>query len=168
MYRRTYTPLWVLLFVLLMGLVVACTPAGNEPGNAAATPTTDPNAPISSDDPTTEPEPMGDVITGTALIDTVDLLLLESFPLQMTAHITGNYQDGCTSLGEVKQERVDNLITLSVETVRPVDMMCTQALVPFEENIPVDIYGLPAGEYTINVNGITATFTLDMDNVLAE
>lgn len=168
MYRRTYTPLWVLLFVLLMGLVVACTPEENGAGNAAATPTIDPDTPVSSDDPATEPEPMGDVITGTALIDTVDLLMMESFPLQMMAHLTGNYQDGCTSLGEVKQERIDNVISLTIATVRPADMMCTQALVPFEENIPVDIYGLPAGEYTLNVNGVTATFTLDMDNILPE
>lgn len=170
MYRRTYTPLWVLLFVLLMGLVVACTPGENGVGNAAATPeptTTSDEPAFITDDPATKF--LDDVyVTGEAMIDTVDLLIMESFPLQMMAHITGNYPDGCTSLGEVKQERIDNVITLTIATVRPVDMMCTQALVPFEENIPVDIYGLPAGEYTVNVNGVTATFTLDMDNILPE
>ena len=168
MLRHTSKVLGLLLFVMVLSLMVACTPGENNAGDAAATPTPDPDFPVSSDDPTIEPEPTGEVITGTAMIDTVDLLILESFPLQMTALLTGNYPDGCTALGEVKQGRVDNVITLTVETVRPADMMCTQALVPFEENVAVDIYDLPAGEYTVSVNGVTATFTLDMDNVLAE
>ena len=64
------------------------------------------------------------------------------------------------------QERVENIITITVETTRPADMMCTQALVPFAENISVDINGLLAGEYSVIVNGVEAAFTLDTDNVL--
>jgi inhibitor of cysteine peptidase len=45
--------------------------------------------------------------------------------------------------------------------------VCTQALVPFEETIPLDVEGLLAGEYTVNVNGVMATFTLDVDNTPA-
>jgi inhibitor of cysteine peptidase len=166
MYHRTQKTLLNLILALMVGLMVACTPTGNDGGNAAATPTTDPNAPVSSDDPTTEPEPTGEIITGTAMIDSVDLLMLESFPLQMTAHVTGNYPDGCTGLGTVTQERVENIITITVETARPADRMCTEALVPFAENISVDINGLLAGEYAVIVNGVEATFTLDTDNVL--
>lgn len=166
MYRITLKAFLMLILALMIGLIVACTPTGNEAGNAAATPTTSPDSPVSSDDPTTEPVPTGEVITGTAMIDSVDLLILESFPLQMTAHITGNYPDGCTGLGTVTQERVENIITITVETTRPADMMCTQALVPFEENVSVDIQGLLAGEYTVIINGVEAMFTLDMDNIL--
>ena len=166
MYRKTQKTLLILILALMVGLIVACTPTENDGGNAAATPTIDPDTPVSSDDPTMEPEPVGEVITGTAMIDNVDLLLLESFPLQMTAHITGNYPDGCTGLGTVTQERVENIITITVETTRPADMMCTQALVPFAENVSVDIHGLLAGEYSVIVNGVEATFTLDSDNVL--
>ena len=38
--------------------------------------------------------------------------------------------------------------------------------VPFEDTIPLDVYDLPAGAYTVDVNGVTNTFTLDVDNVL--
>jgi inhibitor of cysteine peptidase len=55
-----------------------------------------------------------------------------------------------------------------VETVRPADMMCTQALVPFEANIPVDIHGLLAGKYQVHINGVIASFTLDYDNILPD
>jgi inhibitor of cysteine peptidase len=46
--------------------------------------------------------------------------------------------------------------------------MCTQIVVPFEESIPLDVVGLPAGTYTVDVNGVTGSFTLDVDNQLPE
>ena len=156
----------LLLLILVMGAVVACTPAENDA--PTATPTLDPDAPVSSDDPTTEPVEQGDLIIGTAIVNSVDLLMLESFPLQMTATINGDFPDGCTTLGAVQQERIGNVINMTIGTSRPAGSMCTQALVPFTENVSVDIYGLPAGEYTVNVNGVTTTFTLDMDNIIAE
>ena len=160
----------LVVLILVMGLVVGCTPAGDDAPNAAATPTTDPNAPVSSDDPTPTPEPTlsGDLVIGTAIVNSVDLLMMESFPLQMNASIQGDFPDGCTSLGGVTQEQAGNVINITVMTTRPADQMCDQALAPFTESVPVDIYGLPAGEYTVNVNGVTATFTLDMDNILPE
>jgi len=38
-------------------------------------------------------------------------------------------------------------------------------LVPFEEIIPLEVYGLPAGTYTVNVNGVQGTFDLEVDNI---
>jgi inhibitor of cysteine peptidase len=46
--------------------------------------------------------------------------------------------------------------------------MCTQALVPFEERVDLDVQGLPAGTYTVDVNGISDTFTFDADNEIPE
>ena len=40
----------------------------------------------------------------------------------------------------------------------------TQALVLFEEMIPLEVRGLPAGEYRVVANGVAATFRLDVDN----
>jgi len=55
-----------------------------------------------------------------------------------------------------------------LETVRPREAVCTEALVPFEQNIPLDVYGLERGTYTVNVNGIEESFELTTDNVLPE
>jgi hypothetical protein len=44
-------------------------------------------------------------------------------------------------------------------------MACTLELVPFEQTIDLDVYGLPAGVYTVDVNGVTDTFELMVDNV---
>jgi len=38
-------------------------------------------------------------------------------------------------------------------------------LAPFEEIIPLEVYGLPAGTYTVDVNGVQATFDLEVDNI---
>ena len=44
--------------------------------------------------------------------------------------------------------------------------MCTEALVPYEQAVPLDVAGLPAGVYTVTVNGVSDTFELAVDNVL--
>jgi len=40
-------------------------------------------------------------------------------------------------------------------------------LAPFEEVIPLYVYGLPAGTYTVKVNGVQGSFDLEMDNLLS-
>jgi len=35
---------------------------------------------------------------------------------------------------------------------------------PFETSVTLDVLDLPAGTYTVKVNGVTAEFTFDMDN----
>jgi hypothetical protein len=38
------------------------------------------------------------------------------------------------------------------------------AIVPFEETVSLDVEGLPAGEYTVEVGELSQTFTLEQDN----
>ena len=46
-------------------------------------------------------------------------------------------------------------------------MLCTQAVRPFTEVIPLSVYGLEAGTYTYEVNGeFSGQFTLQQDNVI--
>ena len=47
-------------------------------------------------------------------------------------------------------------------------MMCTQAIVPYEEKVPLDVYGLKAGEYDVNVNTVTDSFELSIDNIIED
>lgn len=101
---------------------------------------------------------------GVYYLDSVDVSLMESFPLQASARLVGNFADGCTSLADVQVVREGNQFTLTPIVTRPADMMCTEALVPFEENVSLDIQGLPAGTYTVVVGEISAEFTLDVDN----
>jgi hypothetical protein len=107
-------------------------------------------------------------ITGLAPVESIDLLLMESFPLQVQVLVRGYLPDGCTQIDQIEQVRTGNVFRIQITTTRPADKMCTQIVVPFEESIPLDVVGLPAGTYTVDVNGVTASFTLDVDNQLPE
>jgi inhibitor of cysteine peptidase len=104
--------------------------------------------------------------SGPAQVDSIELLTLESFPVQINVVARGNLPDGCTMIDQIAQERQSDTFKVRITTRRPADKMCTEALVPFEETIALEVVGLPAGIYTVEVNGTTGSFTLDMDNVL--
>ena len=74
--------------------------------------------------------------------------------------VQGSFPDSCTSLGEVAQTVEGNTISVTLAGVQPEGMMCAQVLTPFEETIPLDVSGLPAGEYMVDVNGTSATVVL--------
>lgn len=114
--------------------------------------------------------PTGEPSEGGVFVNDVELMILESFPVQVRALIQGDLPDGCTSIRGIETERdVDaRRFTVRIETTRDDEAICTQALVPFEESVELDVRGLPAGTYTVDVHGETATFTLDVDNVLDE
>jgi inhibitor of cysteine peptidase len=128
-----------------------------------------PEQPVNSDTPiaTQEPpRPGADIETGLAVIQGMDILTLESFPLQINVMLKGNLPDGCTQIGTVDQsfDAAAKTFTLKVSTTRPAGMMCTEALVPFEKSVALDVKGLAKGTYTVNANGHIGTFELAMDN----
>ncbi len=111
---------------------------------------------------TTQPAEGEAVITGVAPVSSVDVALMESFPLQAQAVVTGDLPDGCTELDGYTQGLDGNTISVTLTTTRPADMDCTQALVPFETVVPLDILGLYAGTYTVMVNGVAATAPIEI------
>jgi inhibitor of cysteine peptidase len=149
----------ILLVMILSALVLsACQPSPvNEP---------EPETPVSSEDPIKKP--VGDDVEGlqqNVYVNELQILMMESFPIQVSVNVIGDLPDGCTSIVSSKAERVDDTtFELSIFTERPADMMCTMALVPFEEAIRLDVEGLPAGTYTVKGFGLEETFTFDVDN----
>jgi hypothetical protein len=111
-------------------------------------------------------EPTPKDASGRAAVDRIEILLLESFPVQVHVVAHGYLADGCTQIGMATQRKDlhTNTFWVEVTTARDPDAACTQATVPFEELIVLDVYGLPAGTYTVNVNGVTGTFALSVDN----
>jgi inhibitor of cysteine peptidase len=165
-----------LSLLVLMLVLAACGDAarGTEPA-ASDLPTNAPypDVPVSNDDATADDEPAmgpieGDIIIGEATVESLDVLIMESFPVQVNVHVTGYLGDGCTTIGEITTERDEDTFFVRITTVRPADAICTMQLVGFDELISLDVHGLEAGTYTVDVNGETATFTLDADNILRE
>lgn len=104
---------------------------------------------------------------GAVFVEEVDVLILESFPVQARVLIQGNLSDGCTEIEEISAMREEgaNVFDVRIVTSRDPDLMCTQALVPFEETIDLEVYGLSAGVYTVIVHEVKTTFELAVDNV---
>lgn len=98
-------------------------------------------------------------------VDELTLHVLESFPVQVNAVVRGNLADGCVVLDEIKVTPEGEVFTLTPETHREGEV-CTQALVPFEETVSLPVEGLLAGTYTVVVDELRETFTLDVDNTL--
>jgi hypothetical protein len=122
-------------------------------------------SPITGQTPTTSADISGGSITrGSAIIDSISILTLESFPVQVRVIAKGNLPDGCTQIDEITQERQDSTFRVTISTSRPAAAACTQALVPFEESVNLDVRGLKAGTYTVSVNGVNDSFTLAVDN----
>lgn len=102
----------------------------------------------------------------TANVEKIEILILESFPVQVNVIAQGSLPDGCTTIDEIIQERVGNLFEVTITTARDADAICTLAIVPFEETIPLDVLNLEAGIYTVIVNEVSESFEIQQDNFL--
>lgn len=104
-------------------------------------------------------------ITRQAEIESIDILILESFPVQVHVRITGAVGDSCTILEHISPQREASTFVIEVTTKRPVKGICPQMLALLDETVPLDVAGLKAGTYMVDVNGIKDTFVLSADNL---
>lgn len=116
------------------------------------------------DEPTTTVKDTSDLNIGKATIDSLNVNIMESMPVQVSVLVKGFLSDGCTSIHRVDRKKEGNTFIIDVFTERPKDAMCTQALVPFEQTVPLDVQGLSAGTYKVKVHDREASFTLEANN----
>jgi hypothetical protein len=147
------------IFVIVGLLIAACQPV--EPNYPSATPGADLEPAYPVDDKN------GDYLYGEdAIVEFLEIILLESFPLQAQAKVIGYLRDGCEELYEIDVEKQEMDFVITLTTRRPTgDIACTEALVPFEEVVKVEIEGLDAGTYTVIAQDQKAKFELTVDNV---
>ncbi len=145
MFTRIYKLCFTAATLLALSLA-ACLPGGEPAGSP----------------PTSEPTPTrtdaGAVTRGKAPISSVKVSTLDA--AQVRVKIQGNLPDACTKVGEVEQTQSGHTFSIMVGTVRPTGAICAQALVPFEETVSLDTTSMPAGRYTVDVNGVTEGFEL--------
>lgn len=141
----------ILVSIILFGLfVAACAPT------TTAVPATPTNfAPVSATEKPSIP------VTGVAVVQSVEIQIVETQPLQVNAILRGQLPDaGCTSIASVNQARDGNTFKISLTTTTDPLALCAQALTPFEKVVSLDVRNLPAAKYTVDVSGITKTFEL--------
>lgn len=148
----------IVLFVVLVFVLTACTPKSNEvasPVSSSPNPTDENpvSSPISVEPNTYAPQPLDSGLTrGEAFLDFKEILSLESLPLQFMLHLTGSLPTPCNQLRvSVNTPDAENKVLVDVYSVTNPEKICTQVIEPFDVNIPLGSF--PAGRYSLWVNG---------------
>ncbi len=93
----------------------------------------------------------------------VTVVLQESSPVKAVARVKGYTSVPCVELEPPGVSYKSGEFTM-VLAETPLTVACVTAIAPFERDFPLDIKGLPAGDYVLLVNGVEAGFTLESDN----
>lgn len=121
-------------------------------------------APPAAQEPTVTPSP--DVpVAGLAQVTALDIRRLETFPIQIQVIVEGTVPDSCTTIERIENNRQGGSFRITLHTLRAAGVACLEAEQPFTETIELDVLGLTAGIYTVQVNGVGGTFTLQEDNL---
>ena len=121
-------------------------PVSNEPGNVEPLPPQEAESPFA-------PRPGDESLQrGPVFVDSSELLQLESYPVQISAHLKGSLPSPCHELRvKVSGPDAQNQIQLEVYSLADPYAACAAVLQPFEASIPLGSF--PKGKYTIWVNG---------------
>ncbi len=102
--------------------------------------------------PATELPP--DNAQGPIYVDSADLLILESFPIQLSLVVQGSLPTPCHLWHyEITPANAQGQIHVSLYTSVDPLARCAQVLHPFDESISIPLAGLPDGEYSLWLNG---------------
>lgn len=100
------------------------------------------------------PPPMAPTVESAIFVEAIQVNIAESQPVQVSVTVQGHLPDGCTRIVGSTVEFREPVIALTVRTERPPQMMCTLALVPFEQTFPLDVRRLGPGAYIVEVHGL--------------
>lgn len=107
---------------------------------------------------------------GQALVSAVEVIKMGTLPVSVYLRASG-LQGACGFSGpaRVHQRLEGTRFDIGIST--PLsdayvnhEITCTADIRPFKMTVPLEAYGLSAGTYSYNVNGITGTFSLESDN----
>lgn len=92
-------------------------------------------------------------------IDSFEVQIRESAPVQVAVLVNGTLSDGCTTFNAAKQTRNGSTIELEITVQRTKAAMCTQMLGIYRESIAL-VGDFPSGDYIVRVNGIEKAFKI--------
>lgn len=104
------------------------------------------------------PAPDNGVDISLAPIHEVEVLFMESFPVQVGVYIKGGLRDGCTTFHDAVVTRQGNTINIEVTTQHPKDTVCPAVYTFFENNLNLGSDFTSGATYTLEVNDYTTTF----------
>jgi hypothetical protein len=96
----------------------------------------------------------------TFFVESVEVRILESDPVQVEAVVRGQLADACTTMTDATVEVQDKTFVVTLQTTRPADQMCAQVLTPFEQVVPLGTPDPATGAYDVQVGDVVQSFTL--------
>ena len=104
--------------------------------------------------------PAAQVVQGFAKVESVEIQILGTQPIQVDVVSRGYLPDSCTYIQATNQEQKEQFISISILTSRPLNLDCDQIKQPFELHTNLDGTNLIPGKYTIAVNGFIRAFEI--------
>lgn len=92
-----------------------------------------------------------DTFQSYTIIESVDVVVMESFPMQVALTVKGAQPDGCELPVTVEQRREGNTVTVEIYREMSIAMICAAVLVPYEDTIQLE-GGFDSGSYTFHIN----------------
>jgi hypothetical protein len=142
--------------MLVLLAVAGCSSIGSagsqpQPGAPTEPPAVNTTQPQASA-PTETPSDAAGVVRGEVFITAQELLVKESYPLQVSLHISGSLPTPCHELKvKVSKPDLQNQIAIDAYSLVDPNQNCIQVLKAFDETIPLDSY--TDGTYTVTLNG---------------
>jgi len=100
-----------------------------------------------------------------AQVESIEIMVSGNLPVELNVAARGSLPDKCSSIDQARTIRNGNIFQVELTIKQTSTGECEPVAVAFEEKIPLDVKGLPAGLYTVDVNGVIGTFEFAMDNV---
>ena len=90
----------------------------------------------------------------------VDGVVVETINEHQYAVVNGFYPDPCTRISDITQDVEGSRFVISLATDSPDDMVCAQMLAEYEISLLLETGGLLPGGYSVDVNGVTTSFSI--------
>jgi len=148
----------ILSAVVLLGLLLsACSAAQPGPPTRPPEPvqaeTPLPDQPVGSS-PSSTPVPTtgGGLRQGPIYVDELELVMMESYPVQVRLILRGSLPNPCSSFAwEVEEPDSQGRIVVQAYSLQEADLACIQVLEPLEESIPLGAF--TQGKFSVWLNG---------------
>lgn len=104
---------------------------------------------------------LGAVERALATVTELTVTVIEIEPVQVEVGVTGYMANPCIDLTTAVTRKGDTFYVVVGETPLQTLVACAQVTQPFMLEIPLDVTGLPGGDYVVWVNGDDIEFDLD-------
>jgi hypothetical protein len=97
-------------------------------------------------------------------VDDVTVEVGVGSPIPVQVIVNGNLPDSCAQVEHMRQAQDGSHFGITLSTIPSSAEGCVQDTLPFRILIPLNIVNLPAGSYTVDVNGSPASFEISTGN----